>query len=68
VAEDITAAIALGQVDDAAAVNQNVLGLVDELGRYLGRGVSLGLSGMKYPVMCGSWGSLTSLICRPALK
>src|SRR6516225_6265979 len=33
VGEDVDAGVAFGQVDDAAAVDQDVLGLVDELGR-----------------------------------
>jgi hypothetical protein len=34
VAEDVDAGVAFGQVDDAAAVDEDVLGLVDELGGY----------------------------------
>src|SRR5215471_10716605 len=34
VAEDIQAAVSFGHVDHAAAVDYDVLGLVDELGRY----------------------------------
>ena len=33
VAKDVDAGVAFGQVDDAAAVDQDVFGLVDELGR-----------------------------------
>src|SRR5215467_2965475 len=34
VGEDVDAGVAFGHVDDAAAVDQDVFGLVDELGRY----------------------------------
>ena len=33
VGEDVDAGVAFGEVDDAAAVDQDVLGLVDECGR-----------------------------------
>src|SRR6516225_11646503 len=44
VGEDVDAAVAFGHVDHAAAVDQDVLGLVDELGRY-GPAALLGVVG-----------------------
>src|SRR5215472_7848442 len=44
VGEDVDAGVAFGQVDHAAAVDQDVFGLVDELGRY-GAAALLGVVG-----------------------
>jgi hypothetical protein len=59
VGEDVDAAVAFGHVDHAAAVDQDVLGLWTSLAG-IGPRRSLGSSGMKNPVMCGSWRSLMS--------
>src|SRR5262249_10858823 len=62
VGEDVDAGVAFGQVDDAAAVDQDVLGLVDELGgdgaAALGGGVGDGVGGGGRVVGVGGGGDL----------
>jgi hypothetical protein len=58
VAKYVDAGVAFGRVDHAAAVDQDVLGLVDELGGNRPAAL-LGVVGDEVPGDVGSWGLMS---------